>query len=165
MVAAALLIAVTVFLVSRWSPLDAAKTFLNPQWASWPQGAGLFALGVWAGEAGNLDDLTGRARQLGSTALATTALLVAMAAYEQARGQAGSALHGAGWPIMLGVVLYGFISVAFTAWFIALIRASSRMLCRVTVPPTCLSEGPTSRWRVVNQEGPARPRPTSQERS
>jgi len=30
---------------------------------------------------------------------------------------------------------------------------------------TCLSEGPTSRWRVVNQEGRARLRPTSQERS
>ncbi len=30
---------------------------------------------------------------------------------------------------------------------------------------TCLSAGPTSRWRVVNQEGRARLRPTSQERS
>jgi glucans biosynthesis protein C len=123
MVAAAVLIAVTVFLVSRWSPLDAANTFLNPQWASWPQGAGLFALGVWAGEAGSLYDLTAWARQLGWTALAATALLVAMAGYEQARGQAGSVLHGAGWPIMLGVVLYGIISVAVTVWFTALIQA------------------------------------------
>ena len=125
MVAAALLIAVTLFLVSRWSPLDATSTFLNLMWASWPQGAGLFALGVWAGEAGSLDDLTAWARRLGWTAFAATALLVAMVVYEKTRGQAAadSALHGAGWPIMLGVVLYGVASVAVTVWFTALIRA------------------------------------------
>ena len=123
MVAAAVLIAVTVFLVSRWSPLDATSTFLNLMWASWPQGAGLFALGVWAGEAGSLDDLTAWAPLLGWTALAATALLVAMVVYEKTRGQAGSALHGVGWPIMLGVVLYGIVSVAVTVWFTALIRA------------------------------------------
>jgi glucans biosynthesis protein C len=123
MVAVALLIAVTVFLVSRWSPLDDTNTFLNLMWASWPQGAGLFALGVWAGEAGSLDDLTAWARQLGWIALAATAVMVAIAVYEQARGQAGSALHGAGWPVMFGVVLYGIVSVAVTVWFTALIRA------------------------------------------
>jgi glucans biosynthesis protein C len=125
MVAAALLIAVTVFLVSRWSPLDDTNTFLNLTWASWPQGAGLFALGVWAGEAGSLDDLTAWARQLGWIALAATAVMVAIAGYEQARGQAAaqSVLHGAGWPVMLGVVLYGIVSVAVTVWFTALIRA------------------------------------------
>ena len=125
MVAAAVLIAVTVFLVSRWSPLDATSTLLNLMWASWPQGAGLFALGVWAGEAGSLEDLTAWARRLGWTALAATALLVAMVVYEKTRGQAAaqSALHGAGWPIMLGVVLYGVASVAVTVWFTTLIRA------------------------------------------
>jgi len=125
MVAAAVLIAVTAFLVWRWSPPDDANTFLSLMWASWPQGAGLFALGVWAGETGSLDDLTARARQLGWTALAAAAMFVALGVYEQARGQAAakSALHGAGWPLMLGVVLYGIISVAVTVWFTALIRA------------------------------------------
>jgi glucans biosynthesis protein C len=53
MVAAAVLIAAAAVLVWRWAPPDEASTFLSLQWASWPQGAGLFALGVWAGEAGS----------------------------------------------------------------------------------------------------------------
>ena len=40
----------------------------------------------------------------------------------QARGQGASTLHGAGWAAMLGTVLYGIISVAFTVWFTVLIR-------------------------------------------
>lgn len=126
MAAAAVLIAVTAFLVWRRSPPDEeTNTFLSLQFSSWPQGAGLFALGVWAGETGSLDDLTARARQLGWTALAAAAMFVALGAYEQTRGQAAakSALHGAGWPLMLGAALYGIISVAFTVWFTALIRA------------------------------------------
>ena len=54
--AAALLIAVTAFLVwQRW-PLGDGHTFMLAEWQLWPQGAGLFALGVWAGEAGSLED-------------------------------------------------------------------------------------------------------------
>jgi glucan biosynthesis protein C len=123
MVAAALLIAVAAFVTwQRWPP-DDASTFWHLQWESWPQGVGLFALGVWAGEAGSLEDLTAWARRLGWTALAAAALLAALVGYEQALGQGESALHGAGWPTMLGTVLYGIISVAFTVWFTALIRA------------------------------------------
>jgi glucans biosynthesis protein C len=122
MVAAAILIAVTTFLVWRRWPPD-TNAFLGLRLESWPQGAGLFALGVWAGEAGSLQDLTARARRLGWTALAATVMLVALAGYEQARGQGESALHGAGWPMMLAAVLYGIVSVAFTVWFTALIRA------------------------------------------
>jgi hypothetical protein len=109
----------------RWSPPDEANTFLSLQLASWPQGVGLFALGVWAGETGSLDDLTAWARRLGWTALAAAAMFVALGVHENARGQAAaeSALHGVGWPMMLGVVLYGIISVAFAVWFTALIRA------------------------------------------
>jgi len=123
MAAAALLIAVTAFAVWRWWPPDDASTFLDLRWESWPQGAALFALGVWAGEAGSLEDLTGWARRLGWTALAAAAVFVALVGYEQARGQAESALHGTGWPTMLGTILYGIISVAFTVWFTAMIRA------------------------------------------
>jgi fucose 4-O-acetylase-like acetyltransferase len=123
MVAAALLIAVTAFVTWRWWPPDDASTFWHLQWESWPQGAGLFALGVWAGETGSLEDLTARARRLGWTALAAVVLLVALAGYEQARGQGESTLHGAGWAAMLGTVLYGIISVAFAVWFTVLIRA------------------------------------------
>ncbi len=122
MMAAAVLIAVTAFLVWRWWPADDAHTFLDLRWQSWPQGAVLFALGVWAGEAGSWQTLTGWAPRLGWTALAAAFMLVALAGYEQSRGQAESTLHGAGWPMMVGAVLYGIISVAFTVWFTALIR-------------------------------------------
>ena len=123
MAAAAVLIAVTAFLSWRWWPVDDASTFLNLRWGLWPQGAALFALGAWAGEAGSLEDLTAWARRLGWTAVAAAALLVTVAVYEKARGTFESALHGAGWPIMVTAILYGIISVAFTVWFTALIRA------------------------------------------
>jgi len=123
MMAAALLIAVTAYLVWQWWPPDDASTFLDLRWQSWPQGAVLFALGVWAGEAGSLEDLTARARRLGWIALAAAALFVALGVYEQTRGQLESILHSVGWVAMLGMVLYGIISVAFTVWFTALIRA------------------------------------------
>jgi glucans biosynthesis protein C len=123
LVAAAALIVVTAFLIwQRW-PLDDATTFLDARWAEWPQGAVLFALGAWAGQAGRLEDLTARARQLGWTALAGVAALAALLGYEQERGNLGSALHGAGWLTILMTVLYGIISVAFTVWFTAIIRA------------------------------------------
>jgi surface polysaccharide O-acyltransferase-like enzyme len=123
MAAAAVLIAVTAFAVWRWWPPDDASTFLDLRWQSWPQGAVLFALGVWAGEAGRLEELTAWARRLGWTALAAAASFVALGVYEKARGQLASTLHSVGWASMLGMVLYGIISVAFTVWFTALIRA------------------------------------------
>jgi glucans biosynthesis protein C len=123
LVAAAVLLAVTAFVAWQWWPLDDAGTFLNLRWGLWPQGAVLFALGVWAGEAGGLEDLTAWARQLGWTALAAAAVFVAVAVYEQARGQLASTLHGAGWLTMAGAVLYGIISIAVTVWFTAMIRA------------------------------------------
>jgi hypothetical protein len=123
MVAAAVLIAVTGFLVwQRWPP-DDARTFMDLRWQSWPQGSVLFALGVWAGEAGSLEELTAWARRLGWTALAAAALFVALGVYEQARGQLGSTLHSVSWAAMVGMILYGVISVAFSVWFTALIRA------------------------------------------
>jgi len=123
MVAAALLIAVTVGLMwQRWQ-LGDAHTFMKMQWGEWPQGAGLFALGVWAGEARSLENLTASARRLGWTALAAAALWAALAVYAKTTGHLESAFHGAGWLVILNVVLYGVISVAFTVWFTALIRA------------------------------------------
>jgi glucans biosynthesis protein C len=123
MVAAALLIAVTALLVwQRW-PLGDAHTFMLVQWDLWPQGAGLFALGVWAGEAGSLEDLTAWAPRLGWTALAAAALWAALAVYLKTRGHVESAFHGAGPLVMLNVVLYSIIAVAFTVWVTALIRA------------------------------------------
>jgi fucose 4-O-acetylase-like acetyltransferase len=124
MVAAALLIAVTVFLVwQRW-PLGDDHTFMLVEWQLWPQGAALFALGVWAGEAGSLDDLTAWAPRLGWTALAAAAVwAAALAVCLETRGQLESAFHGTGWLVMLNVVLYSIVSVAFTVWCTATIRA------------------------------------------
>ena len=123
MLAAAVVIAVTAFLVwLRW-PLADDNTFLKVQWELWPQGAVLFALGACAGEAGSLEGLTAWAHRLGWIALAATALSVALAVYEKTRGQLDASLHTAAWPLMLAAVLYGSISVAFTVWFTALVRA------------------------------------------
>jgi glucans biosynthesis protein C len=123
MAAAAILIAVAAFVTWQWWPLNDASTFLNVRWAEWPQGAVLFALGVWAGEAGGLESLTAWARRLGWIALAAVALLAVLLGYEQARGNFSATLHSAGWPTMLLTLLYGIISVAFTVWFTAMIRA------------------------------------------
>jgi len=123
MVAATFLIAVTAFLVwQRWQ-LGDAHAFLNVQWQLWPQGAGLFALGAWAGEAGNWENLTAWAPRLGWTALAAAALWVALAVYLKTQGHLESALRGAGWLVMLNAVIYATISVAVTVWFTAMIRA------------------------------------------
>jgi glucans biosynthesis protein C len=122
-VAAAVLIAVTAFLTwQRW-PLDGGNTFLQNRWAEWPQGAVLFALGVWAGEAGGFDELMTWARRLGWTALAAVTLLAAWIGYENARGHLQPASQNAGWPTMLTAALYAVVSVAFTVWFTATIRA------------------------------------------
>jgi glucans biosynthesis protein C len=123
MVAAAVLIAVTAFAAWQWWPLDDGSTFWDLRWGLWAQGAVLFALGVWAGEAGSLQDLTVRARRLGWTALPAAVVVVTLVGYEKARGNSQPALHGAGWLTMLGAVLYGIISVAVAVWFTALIRA------------------------------------------
>ena len=123
MVAAVVLIAVTALLVWQWWPLGDGHTFMLAEWQLWPQGGGLFALGVWAGEAGSLDDLTRWAHRLGWIALAAAALWAAMAVYLNTRGQLESAFHGTSWLVMLNVVLYSIISVAVTVWFTALIRA------------------------------------------
>ena len=122
MVAAAFLIAVTAFLVRQRWPLGDAHTFLKAQWGLWPQGAGLFALGVWAGEADSLENLTAGARRLGWTALTAAVLWVALAVSLKTRGHLESALHSAGGLVMLNAVLYNIISVAFTVWFTAMIR-------------------------------------------
>jgi surface polysaccharide O-acyltransferase-like enzyme len=123
MVAAAVLIAVTAFVVWLQWPLGDSHTFLHLGWDYWPQGAGLFALGAWAGEAGSWEDLTAWAPRLGWIALAATAVFAAVGVYEKMHGHLASALHGTGWVAMGGAALYGIISVAFTVWFTALIRA------------------------------------------
>ena len=123
MVAAALLIAVAVALLwQRWQ-LGDAHTFMKMQLGEWPQGAALFALGVWAGESGSLENLTAWARRLGWTAMAAAALWAALGVYLETTGHVESAFHGMGWLVIVNVLLYGIISVAFTVWFIALIRA------------------------------------------
>lgn len=121
--AAAVLIAVTAFVAWQWWPLDDGSAFLALRLGEWPQGAVLFALGAWAGEAGRFDDLTAWGPRLGWTALAATALVAALLGYENARGNLGQILDGAGWPTMLLTILYGVISVAYTVWFTAMVRS------------------------------------------
>ncbi len=123
MTAAALLIAVAAFLVwQRWA-LGNAHSFLNLEWELWPQAAGLFGLGVWAGEAGGLEQLTASAHRLGWTALAAAAVWAALAVYLKTHGHLDSALRGPGALVMVNAALYSIISIAVTVWFTAMIRA------------------------------------------
>ena len=123
MVAATVLIAVTAFVVwQRWR-LGDTHTFLHLRWDYWPQAVGLFALGVWAGEAGSWEDLTAWAPRLGWIALAATAVFAAVGVYEKMHGHLQATVGSMSWLTLSATVLYGIISVAFTAWFTALIRA------------------------------------------
>jgi fucose 4-O-acetylase-like acetyltransferase len=123
MVAATVLIAVTAFVVwQRWR-LGDTHTFLHLGWDEWPQGAVLFALGVWAGEAGSWEDLTAWAPRLGWIALAATAVFAAVGVYEKMHGHLQATVGSMSWLTLGAAVLYAIISVAFTVWFTALIRA------------------------------------------
>ena len=77
---------------------------------------------------------------------------------------AGPARRAPGAPGRRLVALRSFLRFRTRGkWLQGDIRATA--LSGRTPLSTCLSEGPTSRWRMVNQEGRARLRPTSQERS
>ena len=80
LVAVAAGIAVGSFVVRLGSPLG-AETFANLRWEAWPQGIGLFTLGVLAGERGWLEGLDRQlARRCGWLAMAGALALVVLAA-------------------------------------------------------------------------------------
>jgi surface polysaccharide O-acyltransferase-like enzyme len=104
-----------------WPPL--AEAFLNLKFAEWPQGAVLFALGVTAAEAGWTDNPPplSRVHWLGWGAIAGAVALVGLLAIGLAAG-ANDLPGGLSWPTVAAAFLDGFISVAWTVWFVVWFR-------------------------------------------
>lgn len=121
--AAMALVAVGSFVVWQWSSLT-DDTWLDLNWGQWPQGAVLFALGVWAGERGWLDGwLPPRARRLAGVALAALVVLLALAGYGLARDDVGIIAGSLNLPTLLFTLCDGVVAVAGSLWLIAALRA------------------------------------------
>jgi hypothetical protein len=98
-------------------------TYLDPIFAEWPQGAGLFALGVHAAETGWLGRVSARtARRLGAVAVAGLLALGAFMAALLACGQFGSLVAGNGWPALVLALADGVIAVTGTVAVVGALR-------------------------------------------
>ena len=92
--------------------------FLNLKVAEWPQGAGLFAMGVHAAEVGWIDPpLHPRGRLLGWLALGGAFAFVTLFAVGVSAGEEDLG-PGTGWPMIATAALDGLIAVAWTIWFL-----------------------------------------------
>jgi hypothetical protein len=100
-----------------------SQTYLDPIFAEWPQGAGLFALGVHAAETGWLDRIPSTlVRRLGGVAIAGLFALGGLMTVLLVSGQVGSLLAGNGWPAMVLALLDGGIAVTGTVAVVAWLR-------------------------------------------
>jgi hypothetical protein len=100
-----------------------SRTYLDPIFAEWPQGAGLFALGVHAAETGWLDRLAPTSvRRLGWLAIVGLLALGALLAALLISGGFGSLVAGNGWPALLLALLDGVIAVSGTVAVVAALR-------------------------------------------
>jgi peptidoglycan/LPS O-acetylase OafA/YrhL len=117
LVAVAAGIGVGSFMVRLGSPLG-AESFANLRWEAWPQGIGLFTLGVLAGERGWLEGLDRRlVGRCGWLAMAGALALVALVA-DRLDAEAG----GWTWPAAAVAVLEGSVAVALSLWEVAWFR-------------------------------------------
>jgi hypothetical protein len=104
------------------SPLG-AETFANLRWEAWPQGIGLFTLGVLAGERGWLEGLDWRlVRRCGWLAMAGALALVVLAASALAADQPDAVAGGFTWQAPALAVLEGAGAVALSPWVVAWFR-------------------------------------------
>jgi glucans biosynthesis protein C len=122
LVAVAAGIAVGSFVVRLGSPLG-AESFANLRWEAWPQGIGLFLLGVLAGERGWLKGLdrwlVGRC---GWTALTGALALVGLVAWALVADRLDAVAGGWTWPAATLAVLEGAVAVALSLWVVAWFR-------------------------------------------
>jgi fucose 4-O-acetylase-like acetyltransferase len=95
---------------------------VNLRFGAWPQGAGLFALGVLGARGRWLDDLPrDLVRRLGWTVVvATLALLAVFAVAGPEEGE--DILMGANWPTLAFALIDGVIAVSFSLWCLAWLR-------------------------------------------
>ena len=122
LVAAAAGIAVGSFAVRLVSPLG-EETFANLRWEAWPQGIGLFALGVLAGERGWLAVLDRRlVRGCGRAAVVALLGLTALAAWALATDRLDAVAGGLAWPSAAFAILEGLGAVALSLWLLVWFR-------------------------------------------
>ncbi len=97
-----------------------SETFLNFNWAHWPQAAGLFVFGVMAGERGWLDTFTAeRARRCGRVAVTGMLALCALAGVSLAGDDFASLVGGPHWQSAAFAVVTGAVAVTLGIWIIA----------------------------------------------
>ncbi|HEU4513892.1 MAG TPA: acyltransferase [Nocardioidaceae bacterium] len=104
----------------RWGYLS--DTWWDLNWQHWPQAAGLFALGVLAGERGWLRALPAHVeRRAAWVSVAGLAALCALAAYSlsQALEQPDFTEAGASWGTAVFAVIDGAVAVALSIWVMA----------------------------------------------
>jgi hypothetical protein len=122
LVAVAAGIAVGSFAVRLGSPLG-AETFANLRWEAWPQGIGLFTLGVLAGERGWLEGLDRRlVGRCGWLAMAGALALVVLAAWALVADRLEAVAGEVTWEAAALAVLEGSVGVALSLWVVAWFR-------------------------------------------
>lgn len=122
LVAVAAGIAVGSFVVRLGSPLG-AESFANLRWEAWPQGIGLFTLGVLAGERGWLEALDRRlVRGCGRAAVVALLGLTALAAWALMANRLDAVAGGLAWPSAAFAVLEGLGAVGLSLWLVAWFR-------------------------------------------
>jgi glucan biosynthesis protein C len=99
-----------------------SETFLNFNWAHWPQAGGLFVLGVMAGERGWLETFAAtRARRCGWIAITGMLVLCGLAGISLAGDDFTSLVGGPHWQSAAFAVVTGMVAVTLgmwiTAWF------------------------------------------------
>jgi glucan biosynthesis protein C len=120
--AAAAGIAAGSFVVRLVSPLG-DDTFANLRWEAWPQGIGLFILGVLAGERGWLEALDRRlVRGCGRATVLAVLGLTALAAWAVVTDRLDALAGGLAWPSAAFAVLEGLGAVALSLWLVAWFR-------------------------------------------
>jgi hypothetical protein len=119
LVAVAAIIAVGSFVVRLGSPLG-AESFANLRWEAWPQGIGLFTLGVLAGERGWLEGMERRlVGRCGLLAMAGALALVALAAWALVTDRLDAVAGGFTWSAAALAALEGSTGVALSLWVVA----------------------------------------------
>ena len=115
-------IAVGSFVVRLVSPLG-EETLANLRWEAWPQGIGLFTLGVLAGERGWLEVVDRRlVRGCGWMAVVATLGLTALAALALVIDRLDAVAGGLAWPSATLAVLEGLGAVALSLWVVTWFR-------------------------------------------
>jgi len=96
------------------------ETFLNLNWAHWPQATFLFVLGVMAGERGWLDRFSAeRTRRCGWIAVTGLLALTGLTVLSLGTDDFGSLVGGFHWQAASFAAITGVVAVALNLWVVA----------------------------------------------